>query len=234
MFRRSCADEAAAGGLIEAGCGGENLTESPSHDGREPMRHLILGAAVLFIALSASAQATTAEITGVVKDNDGALLPGVTITLSSASLQGERSTVTSNEGRYRFTDLPPGEYRITAEMSGHAVAKRDVELRLASSMTVDFTFGLISETPTITGTIEGTVRSGDTPLEDAAVVIRNASGEYKVKTDAAGSYEQTSITPGPWKITVSRPGYKTKTRQVTLGQNETLIEDFTLQKENAQ
>lgn len=197
------------------------------------MRHFVFGVVVSLVALSAFGQpAATATITGVVKSGDGTVIPGVTITVSGPSLQGTRSTVTSDEGRYRFTGLPPGKYRITAEMSGFATVTRNTEAVIGSAATVDITFGMISETPTVTGTIKGTVKSGGTALKGAKVVIHNRSGDYTLETDADGYYEQTSLTPGPWRITVSKSGYETKDRSVTLRDNETLREDFDLPTES--
>ena len=80
----------------------------------------VLGAYLLFAALPASAQvsATTGSINGKVTDESGAVLPGVTVTVASPSMQGIRTAVTDDSGDYRFPAVPPGDYRITYELVG--------------------------------------------------------------------------------------------------------------------
>jgi protocatechuate 3,4-dioxygenase beta subunit len=71
--------------------------------------------ALLLLLAGAAAPAfaaTTGTLFGTVTDGDGSALPGVTVTVSSPSLQGTRSAVTSAAGEYSFPILPPGVYRI--------------------------------------------------------------------------------------------------------------------------
>jgi len=56
----------------------------------------------------------TGIIQGKVLDEEGNPLPGVSITLSSPNMMGTRSTVSDNEGRFRFPALPSGLYTIEA------------------------------------------------------------------------------------------------------------------------
>jgi hypothetical protein len=66
----------------------------------------------------------TGDITGTVTDNSGAALPGVTCTATSPSLQGTRTSVTSNSGTYRIASLPPGTYKVSCGTSRLAGARR--------------------------------------------------------------------------------------------------------------
>ena len=68
-------------------------------------------AAVLFGALPVAAQDFRGRINGTVTDNTGAVLPGVTVTVSSPALIQPQVQVTSAEGDYRFLALPPGRLR---------------------------------------------------------------------------------------------------------------------------
>ena len=54
----------------------------------------------------------TGAINGTVTDSTSAVLPGVTIVISSATLMGTRTTVTHPEGLYRFPALAPGKYML--------------------------------------------------------------------------------------------------------------------------
>ena len=77
-----------------------------------------LGFALLLIAAFASSsfgQAVTSgtgAINGRVTDSSQAIVPGVTVTATSPSLMGTRSTVTDSDGQYRFTAVPPGDYTL--------------------------------------------------------------------------------------------------------------------------
>ena len=87
------------------------------------MRHRsvgLLSAAFVLLLLhpsSASAQ-TTGRIVGRIVDDSGAVMPGVSVSVSSPSLQGVSSATTDSEGNYRFVLLPPGTYSVTASLSG--------------------------------------------------------------------------------------------------------------------
>jgi len=75
-------------------------------------------AAVLFVTFTAFAQSTTGTITGRAQDSSGAMLPGVTVSITSpAMIGGVRSAVTDTLGSYRFVQLPPGVYTVTFELT---------------------------------------------------------------------------------------------------------------------
>lgn len=75
-------------------------------------------AAVLLFTLTAFAQSTTGTITGRAQDSSGAMLPGVTVSITSPSMiGGARSAVTDTLGSYRFVQLPPGVYTVTFELT---------------------------------------------------------------------------------------------------------------------
>jgi len=100
------------------------------------------------------AQEQTGQIVGTVKDETGAVLPGVTILAKSPSLVGYAKTVTDKYGYYRLLNLPPGTYTITASLEGFATVKREnIELRLGKVLRVDFTMKVaaVAETITVTG-----------------------------------------------------------------------------------
>ena len=70
------------------------------------------------LAPALAAQETTGTITGVVTDDSGAVLPGVTVTLKGPAAAGAPTTTTNAEGIYRFPNLAPGVYQITVELTG--------------------------------------------------------------------------------------------------------------------
>src|SRR4030095_2312185 len=95
--------------------------------GRKLMRRVIAGLCVALLGLSgfAYAQRTTGSIVGTVTDESGAVLPGVTVTLSGPGVAGTPATVTGDGGAYRFPSLPPGEYQLTFALSGFSIVSRE-------------------------------------------------------------------------------------------------------------
>ena len=88
-------------------------------------RSLFVALLCVFLAAGAFAQSTnvtTGAVTGQVTDNSGGALPGVTVTVVSLDNGLTRSTVTENDGTYVINLLPPGNYKITAELSGLGTA----------------------------------------------------------------------------------------------------------------
>ena len=73
---------------------------------------LVLGSVAA--ALAQSVSATTGAINGKVTDRTAAVLPGVTVTISSPAMQGVRTATTSEDGSYRFPAVPPGDYKLFA------------------------------------------------------------------------------------------------------------------------
>src|SRR5262245_20318434 len=87
---------------------------------------LVLG----FAANGLSQGVQTGNIRGTVMDPQGAVVPGVTVTVTSAALQGPRSTVTDEQGNFSLRSLPAGNYDITFELSNFQTVKRTAALPL--------------------------------------------------------------------------------------------------------
>ncbi len=95
------------------------------------------------------------SIYGVVTDQEGLVLPGVTLILTSPSLLQSQTAVSSDQGRYRFPALDPGEYRVEAQLSGFQTLARE-NLRVTGGLNVqaNITLGLaaVEEAITVVGT----------------------------------------------------------------------------------
>src|ERR1043166_3899621 len=75
----------------------------------------------LLVPLSALAQtASTGVITGVVKDQTGAVVPGATVKAINKGTGVERKTTTSDSGVYELSQIVPGDYRVEVEAKGFA------------------------------------------------------------------------------------------------------------------
>src|SRR5687767_3287827 len=83
-------------------------------------RALVLSAALLgsFSTVSLLAQQGTAQISGRVTDEQGAVLPGVALTITNEATGVFREVVSSGEGTYSASQLVPGTYRVTGKLTG--------------------------------------------------------------------------------------------------------------------
>jgi hypothetical protein len=137
-------------------------------------RRLALLALVCSLFLPAVAHAQNASIAGVAKDASGAVLPGVTVEVSSPALiEKTRTAVTDGAGQYKIVSLLPGVYAVTFTLQGFSTYKRDgIEVTGGQTITVngDMKVGAVAETITVTG---------ETPLVDvqSATVQRVATKE---------------------------------------------------------
>ncbi|MDT5295890.1 MAG: hypothetical protein QOJ76_2770 [Acidobacteriota bacterium] len=77
---------------------------------------------------------------GVVADQNGAVLPGATVTATRLATNAERATLTDGEGRYRLVKLEPGAYTLRAARTGFAVEERpEVSTVAGQFVRLDFT-----------------------------------------------------------------------------------------------
>src|SRR5271167_2068858 len=80
---------------------------------------------------------TTGDVSGVVRDSTGAVIPAATVKLNSTE-SGESRTVTTNgQGAYHFTLLKPGTYLISASTSGLKSESARVAVEVGQAVTVD-------------------------------------------------------------------------------------------------
>ncbi len=109
---------------------------------------LVLGAG------SALAQVQTGEITGRVTDDSGAILPGVTVTLTSPVLIQPQSAVSSETGTFRFPQIPIGTYTVKFELPGFKTVLREgISVTIGFTATVNQALGIstVQETVTVSG-----------------------------------------------------------------------------------
>ena len=129
---------------------------------------------LLALPLTALAQRTTGDIRGVVTDESGAVLPGVTVTLRGPGVPGAPTTVTNESGIYRFPNLPPGTYQVSAELQGFATkTQTGIPVGLGATIDVDVRMNVSTQQETVTVVAE-------TPVVDAATteVATNYNREW--------------------------------------------------------
>jgi carboxypeptidase family protein len=138
--------------------------------------------------------AVLATVTGIVQDSSGAVLPGVTVEVSSPVLiERVRAAVTDATGRYRLTNLPAGTYTLTAALTGFNTVRREA-LELSGSFTATVNLSLqvgnLEETLTVTG---------EAPIVDVSSAQRQQviNSEVMATIPASRSYEGlAALVPG--------------------------------------
>lgn len=104
------------------------------------MKRLTVFLAVLLLAAAvpALAQTLTGTVAGTVVDEQGGVLPGVTVTLTGST--GSKVTVTDEKGEFRFLGLNPGSYELKADLQGFAAqTQRGVDVKIGGTANVPFT-----------------------------------------------------------------------------------------------
>src|SRR5262245_55460217 len=76
---------------------------------------ILLLASTLLIA-PLYGQSTNGSISGTIEDTSKAILPGVTVTATNAATDVVSTSITNEAGAYNFLNLPPGQYKLTAEL----------------------------------------------------------------------------------------------------------------------
>jgi len=103
------------------------------------MRWLLTAVVVAMLAHSAAAQTDTGEISGVVRDTQGGVLPGVTIVAEHVDSGTRIERVSDGEGRYFLPSLRTGTYTITADLTGfRRIIRSGLVLRLGQTLAIDF------------------------------------------------------------------------------------------------
>jgi hypothetical protein len=134
-------------------------------------RLALFACALLLASVSAFAQ-TTGTVDGQVTDQSGAVIPGVTVELTGAHLQGTKTVVTGTDGRYRFLSLVPGDYSVTASLSGFGTVQKKATVTLDATATANLQLNLSTSA-------EVTV-TGEAPLIDSTSTTSGSNYSGKV------------------------------------------------------
>ena len=121
---------------------------------RRPILVMAFVLAVGAAGIDASAQEVTGSIYGRIVDPTNAVLPGVSITVEGPAIQGRRMAVSEANGSYRVLHLPPGEYRVTYQMSRFKrVVYEGAKVEVDKTVTMNVTMPVaeIEETVVVTG-----------------------------------------------------------------------------------
>ena len=104
----------------------------------------VLGTIVVFacsILIYAQVPATVGSITGIVQDESGNVIPGVTVT--AVGLTGRVSAVSDPQGTYTLSSVPPGTYAVSAFLRGFPETRfTEIEVRSGATTRLGFTLRL--------------------------------------------------------------------------------------------
>src|SRR5262245_9748498 len=112
--------------------------------------------ALTFTALlsaPASAQVDTGTLTGTVKDEQGGVLPGATVTITHEGQALTLTTVTREDGTYIFTPIRTGDYSVEVDFPGFRKGiRRGIAVTIQAEVRIDFTLqtGVVTEEVLVT------------------------------------------------------------------------------------
>ena len=118
----------------------------------------VVGTIVMLVVADGAygGQEIRATVTGRVTDQQGAVLPGVTVTATDVDTNGSVETVTGANGGYTISQLQPGPYKVTAALQGFKTFIREgVTLHTAETAKVDIqlSLGALEETITVVASL---------------------------------------------------------------------------------
>jgi hypothetical protein len=123
------------------------------------------------LATAAFAQETTGGLQGTVKDPQGAVIPGATITITGVSVGYNRTINADQEGYFRIQELPPGDYTISVAATGFTMTPVSVRVAVGKSTEVPLSVNIAGST----------------------AVVNVTTGENQVVVDPTDSTVQSNI-----------------------------------------
>jgi hypothetical protein len=104
-------------------------------------------ALALAVTAVASAQTLTGSVAGKVVDEQGAVLPGVTVTLTGKT--GAQTQQTDGQGDYRFIGLTPGAYTVKVDLQGFVAKEQNATVGIGQEVGVNVTMTVGGRTETV-------------------------------------------------------------------------------------
>ena len=136
------------------------------------------------------------QIRGVARDPSGAILPGVTVEVASAS--GVRTAVTDGTGRFVMNNVPPGQTSVTATLAGFVTAQSAFDFdQRPREVNILLSVGQLTETVTVAAEaprvdMQSTARQTAPPSQNVVNLQQRATGVLPVRIDVprAGTSHQ--------------------------------------------
>jgi hypothetical protein len=165
-------------------------------------RIAILAAFSLFAPFQASAQLSSATVTGVVRDASGSVAPNVRITLLNVDTAVSHTTLSNSAGNYVFLGITPGNYTLQAEAPGFEISKvPQFALAVNQTSTMDLTMQV--------GTVQQSISVEATGqlVQSATAELGTVVAEKQVADlplNGRNFTQLLSLTPGVAPVSVSQ------------------------------
>ncbi len=160
------------------------------------------GLALLFCSMAAMLGAQgvqTGTVRGVVQDEQGLAVPGVTVTVTSPSLQGPRVVTSDAQGGFIFPNLPPGPYQVKFELSGFATVNQNTNVPLGGIIQQNVTM----RTAGLTETVQ-VVAESPAPIATPVVGINIKHEEIEQLATAAHAAGDRDVVAGAQRAVAQR------------------------------
>ncbi len=122
---------------------------------------------LILFAVTSFAQAGGTTVRGTVKDPQGNLVSGATVTLTDPERNFTRTQQTNQDGAYVFTAIPPGTYKLDVSATGFKTASASGLVALVDTQTVrdvQLEIGAVSETVDVTSTADAAINTSDASI----------------------------------------------------------------------
>ena len=158
------------------------------------LRPALAASLFVLLAVPALAQRTTGGISGTVKDSTGAMLPGVTVSVSGPAIVGTQTATTNEQGFYRFINLPPGDYQLVFTLQGFtSVTRRGLRVPVG-------------------GTIEGDAALAVRQMQESIDVVGDSSVLDTTSNEVGANFDREWVENAPLRrysffdLVASAPG----------------------------
>ncbi len=187
---------------------------------------------VLSLSVSNLPAQTQGEITGVIRDASGGVIPGATVTVINPATNFTRTAVSNEAGVYNFPSLQPGKYNLKVEMSGfRTVTRNDVELQVQQSARLDFAMevGAVSEIIEVSGTtalIASENATVGTVIDNQRIVDMPLNGRNFLQLVSASPHTSQGFSSAGQAG--SRQGGTRSTQNIAIAGQRSMFNRFTL------
>ena len=156
----------------------------------------LLTVVALMFAATGWAQQQTGDMFGRVSDTSGAVLPGVTVTLTGPALLQPQTAITSENGAYSFPRIPIGTYTVKFDMPGFKSLVREgvrVEIGFTAQINAQLAITEVQETITVTG---------ESPIVDTRSTTEQTTFDLE-------KLQSIPSARDPWVMLERAPGFRT-------------------------
>lgn len=184
---------------------------------------LLVGLLLIFGSTNLFAQGTTGQITGTVTDQNGAVVSGASVKITSLDTNFSRTTTTNEEGIYSFQLLPVGRYAVEITAQNFQAYKAEAVVNVTQTTVVDAQLGVSGDTVTVNveapvlqveSSQNGRVVTGET-IRQLPLPTRNFQQLLTLQAGAQSSVSNTTEL-GRGDATISVNGQRTTSNSVRI------------------